>query len=333
MIAIDEYVEFFEAEYLNSYVRSGGASVKFCVSRDGDEDGFLKRIGERAKSHGYQVVGVDAAIAKVQMIEQVFFSIARQIDWHKLANRSARAAAAAAGYPVPNDSEDLSIATLSFYYAVDEKELNRDINRQLQKLIFRDYAMVQEFRIAMLRLCQYELQTGQVSDAERDSIDAWLTGTLRQISLLKTARIFRKIARHNARQMIFSLSRWLVLDGYAGLVILFDLRQFAKGRLTENLQPGEITYSRSAIIDAYESLRQLVDNSDEFSNLAVVVLAAPGFLTDPSRGVSAYQALKLRIFDEVRDRRLDNPYAALVRLGVSSDTSDGVLANLAWPET
>ncbi len=332
MITIDDYVEFFEAEYLSSYVSSGGTSVKFCVSPDGKEDGFLESIGKRAKQQGYQVVQVDAALAKVQMIEQVFFSMARQIDWHSLANRSARTAAAAAGYPVPNDSEDLSIATLSFYYAVDERELSRDINRQLQRLIFRDYAMVQEFRIAMLRLCQYELQTGQVSDAERDSIDAWLTGTLRQISLLKTARIFRKIARHNARQMLFSLSRWLVLDGYAGLVILFDLRQFAKGRPSENIQPAEIIYSRSAIIDAYESLRQLVDNSDEFSNLAVVVLAGPGFLVDPSRGVSAYQALKLRIFDEVRDRRLDNPYAALVRLGASSDPSDRVLDNLTLPE-
>ena len=33
------------------------------------------------------------------------------------------------------------------------------------------------------------------------------------------------------------------------------------------------------------------------------------------RGVDAYQALKLRIYDEVRDRNRDNPYSSLVRLG------------------
>ncbi|MHB8191243.1 MAG: BREX system ATP-binding domain-containing protein [Ferrimicrobium sp.] len=319
MTDADRYQEFFEAEYLNSFVRNGGAAIKFCVSGDTNTDEFLGKLAGRALDMGYQVAHVDAAASKVQMIEQIFFSVARQINWQLLANRSARAAAAAAGYPVPNDSENPSLATLAFYYAVEEKELKRDINQQLQQLIFKDYSMVQEFRIAMLRLCQYELKTGQVSDAERDSIHAWLTGTLRQVSLLKTARIFRKIARHNARQMLFSLTRWLVLNGYTGLYLSLDIRQFIKARPSEGRDPTEIFYSRSAIMDAYESLRQLVDNTDEFANLATIVLCAPEFLIDQFRGVAAYQALKLRIFDEVRDQRRDNPYAALVRLGPQRD--------------
>lgn len=321
MIGIDDYRNFLEAEYLSSFIRNGGAAIKFCVLGDQDVDRFLMGLSESASGEGYQVAHVDAAVTKVQMIEQVFFAVARQIDWQQLAARSARAAAASAGYPVPNETESPSIATLAFYYAVDEKELKRDINQELQRLIFKDYAMVQEFRIAMLRMCQYELRTGQVSDTEHDSIYAWLTGTLHQVSLLKTARIFRKIARHNARQMLFSLSRWLVLGGYSGLFLSLDIRQFVKTKPPENRDLAEIFYSRSAIIDAYESLRQLVDNTDEFSNIATLVLAAPEFLTDPVRGVAAYQALKLRIFDEVRDRHRDNPYAALVRLGVQENSS------------
>jgi hypothetical protein len=49
----------------------------------------------------------------------------------------------------------------------------------------------------------------------------------------------------------------------------------------------------------------------------VVVTAAPEFVTDPYRGIDAYQALKLRIIDEVRDRRRDNPYSSLIRLGAA----------------
>ena len=67
-------------------------------------------------------------------------------------------------------------------------------------------------------------------------------------------------------------------------------------------------------IDGYEVLRQLVDNTDEMANLVVAVVASPAFLTDPARGLDAYQALKLRIFDEVRDARRDNPLSALIRL-------------------
>ena len=73
-------------------------------------------------------------------------------------------------------------------------------------------------------------------------------------------------------------------------------------------------YTKTALLDAYELLRQLVDNTDELSRCCVVVVAAPEFLTDDHRGVSAYQALKLRIHDEVRDRVRDNPFASLVRL-------------------
>ncbi|HEY5881668.1 MAG TPA: hypothetical protein VIU11_22350 [Nakamurella sp.] len=46
-----------------------------------------------------------------------------------------------------------------------------------------------------------------------------------------------------------------------------------------------------------------------------MVVAAPEFISDVHRGVDAYQALKLRIYDEVRDRKRDNPYSSLVRLG------------------
>ena len=321
MIGVDDYLDFFDHEYISSFIQQGGATIKFCVFADAETglDRFHQSIQLRAGDRGYQVVHVDAANSKVQMIEQIFFAIAAQIDWSHLAGQVARTAASAAGYPLPNESENLSVATLAYYYAVDEKELKRDINQKLQQIIFRDYEMVQEFRIAMLRLCQYELQTGQVTDAERDSIHSWLSGTLGQISMLKSARIFRKIARHNARQMLFSLSRWLVVAEFTGLFLTIDIRQFAKHRPSENRDTQEVFYTRNAIMDAYESFRQLVDNSDEFSNFATLVFAAPDFLPDETRGVASYQALKLRISDEIRDRRRDNPYAALVRL-CSRDT-------------
>ena len=47
------------------------------------------------------------------------------------------------------------------------------------------------------------------------------------------------------------------------------------------------------------------------------MIGAPELLNDTNRGVDAYQALKLRISDEVRDRQRDNPYSSLIRLGAS----------------
>ena len=73
-------------------------------------------------------------------------------------------------------------------------------------------------------------------------------------------------------------------------------------------------YTKAALLDAYEVLRQLVDNTDEMANCIVIVVASPAFLSDVPRGLDAYQALKLRIFDEVRDVNRDNPLSSLIRL-------------------
>jgi hypothetical protein len=75
-------------------------------------------------------------------------------------------------------------------------------------------------------------------------------------------------------------------------------------------------YSKAAVMDAYEVLRQLIDATDELEGLFVAVQLPPDLLTDEGRGLPAYTALHLRVADEVRDRRRPNPYAALTRVGV-----------------
>ncbi len=331
MIDNDVYLDFFIKEYLTNYLPKGGVTTKFVVPPLNEELNFIETITSKAHSNGYVVAQIDSTTSKVQMIEQIFFGIARQIDWQKLANSFARLAAHSAGYPVPNDDQDLSLAMLAFSYGADEREVKRDINIVLQQKIFKDYSMVGEFRVAMMRLCQYELKSGQVTDLERDSILSWLEGSLKQISLLKSALIFRKITRSNARAMLFSLSRWIVANGYRGFLLTLDIRNFQRANNDFGDATSRITYSRNAIIDAYESLRQLIDNADEFSNFATFVIVSPEFLSDDNRGLSAYQALKLRIYDEVRDKNRDNPYSTLISLSSSKEDSicDHLEDNLA----
>lgn len=318
MIGVDEYGRFLAAEYLDSYVANGGAAVKFVVAPDdGDASSFSAALQDRAAAAGYHTARVDAAETRVHMIDQVFFELARQVDWDSLAADAARAALAAAAHPVPEGSDDVSVGAVAAHYGVEPAELTRDVNRALQKSIHQDFAMVQEFRTAMLRLCQAELATGQVSEAEHAAVLDWLRGDLRQITMLRSAMIFRRIGRHNARQMLFSLSHWLATNGMAGLLLELDVRRLGFARRPRPEERRGLYYTKASLLDAYEMLRQLVDNTDELSHCCVVVLAAPELLVDHNRGLDAYQALKLRIYDEVRDRRQDNPYSSLVRLGAA----------------
>lgn len=315
MIDVGDYLELLRREYLGDYVAGGGAAVKFVVGADDEAtEAYLAGVRAAAGGAGYVVATVDAAVTRVHLFEQIFFEVARQVGWEDLARTAASAALVAAGYPPP-EGRDLSLDQVAAHHRVEARELRRDVDRELQQRVHRDYAMVAELRTAMLRLCQAQLRTGQVADAEHTAILEWLHGELRQISALKSALIFRRIGRHNARALLFSLAHWLASQGHAGLVVIVDIRRFGFARRPDPAERQGHYYTKAALLDAYEVFRQLVDNTDEAAHCFVSVVAAPAFLTDANRGLDAYQALKLRIFDEIRDRRRDNPLSSLVRLG------------------
>lgn len=315
MIPAEAFVSFLDGEYLRGYVDGGGAAVKFVVPDDERcAQIFFDAFAVAAGAAGYTSVKIDAAETRVHLLEQVFFEVARHVEWDQLAAVATRKAASAAGYPPPSGGE-LTLERLASHHRVDPRELKRDLDRQLQRQVQQDYAMVAEFRTAMLRLCQAQLRSGQVVDAEHAAVLDWLRGDLRQMSVLKSALIFRKIGRHNARHLLFSLAHWLAVNDRAGLAVVLDARRLGFARRPAPEERHGHYYTKAALLDAYEVLRQLVDNTDEMANCIVAVVASPAFLSDSSRGLDAYQALKLRIFDEVRDANRDNPLSSLIRLG------------------
>ena len=174
--------------------------------------------------------------------------------------------------------------------------------------------LAREFRLAILRLCQAELGTGDVRAAEREAVLSWLR--LEPVALrdLRSASLYARIGRHNARSMLVSLAAWRSGTAGTGLVLDLDLHRLAVTRRPPIDERTGFYYTKAAVLDAYEVLRQLVDSTDSLRGVFVSVALPPGLVSDESRGLPAYRALQLRVVDEVRDRRRANPYAALVRL-------------------
>ena len=68
------------------------------------------------------------------------------------------------------------------------------------------------------------------------------------------------------------------------------------------------TTATSAVLDAYEVLRQLVDDAASLASSLILVLADTSFIDGKSnRSLDAYTALKMRIWDDVKAKRRDNP--------------------------
>lgn len=311
------YVDFLRTEYLSGFVKNGGSAVKFAVADDGVELRTLLR--NAALAEGYAVASVDAGDVRAHMIDKVFHEVARQIDWDAGAVVFATRAFRSLGFSVPENASDLTLERIAALNNFDQNELRLDFQRKLQAEILQDFEMAQEFRRAMLRLCQAQVDRSDHAQADREHVLAWLRGELRLITALRQAGIFQKIARHNARDLLLSLARWLVKTGHSGLVLDLDISRCAVSK-----RPPEadgVFYTKAACLDVYELLRQLIDATDELASCFVLVTTLPETLTDPRRGIEHnYPALKMRIWNEVRDRRRANPLAALVRLDADEAT-------------
>ncbi len=310
----DGYGEFVSKEYLGDYVRSGGAAVRFVVAGSDAVAGRWHRTLEAAaNAEGYLYVGVDAADTRVHLIDQLYAAVARQVDWRDLARRQVRAGWDNLGLP-PAAPDELGVTAVAQQHDVDVPEAARSMRRQLESALLRDPTLAREFRLAVLRLCQFELGTGDVLHTERDAVLAWLRVEPVALRMLRSASLHGRIARHNARSVLVSLAAWRARVGGTGLVLDVDLTRLATARRPPPEQRVGHYYSKPAVLDAYEVLRQLVDATDDLRSAFVAVTLPPELVTDEVRGLPAYSALQLRVVDEIRDRRRPNPFAALVRL-------------------
>lgn len=324
-ISPEEWLSRMRKEYLQDFIRQGGAAVKFVVPVDSiAHEQIRDGLQGAAADGGFHFAFVDAATTRLHMVDKLFHQVAQQIDWDGLAY-SFLCGTLAEPYKLPTERAQFGLQQIALLNnGLNENRLRTEINSQLEKALFRDYAMSQEFRIAMLHLCMAQLDPGEVNPGLRDTVKEWLRGELSHIAELKPALIFQKIGRHNARHMLFSLSHWLKLTGRSGLVLVVDISRYIEGIravLPPNEPNGTLYYSTPALLDCYEVLREFIDSTDELEYSFICVIAPPAFVNeDERRGLWAYDALRLRIWDEVQDKRLMNPLSTLVRISQGENT-------------
>jgi P-loop Domain of unknown function (DUF2791) len=311
------WLDVIRQEYLDDFVRAGGAAVKVAVVQDAPTRlrlrDQLRRVGHGT---GHRVAIVDAADTKVQLVDRVFHAVARQMPWEETARAFLARTVTENGYQLPGDPTNLTLSALAEVNDLPERRLHTSITDILWRSLFRDYAMSQEFRLAMVRLCRAQLSPDD-EPAVTEAVMAWLRGELRRISEVKRALIFQRIARHNARHMLGSLAHWLRVTDSSGLLLVLDIARCPLAVPREQRDDG-VYYSRPATFDAYEMLRQLIDGTDDIESLFVAVLAGHEFTTHLRRSYVQYPALHFRLTDEVHDQYRPNPLAALVRIADAS---------------
>ena len=317
---VAEWMEQIDRDYLQTYVKQGGAAVKFIVGDRQLRSDARASLTARAEQSGYLVLHADAAQQRFHMPQDIFFALAAQVNWRLTARRFLVRLAAREGFHT--DGVDAAAAdvlqAIADHNDVQKEYVATNLNPHLHRQVFSDVNMAKDFRIAMSHLCQFERGTEQPYPEQTypgQAIVDWLTGANTRLGNVKPFSIYNPINRSTARHLLRSACYWFHRAGYAGTVLVLDNAQ-----VTERKRAGDGSryYTRPMTMDHYEILREFIDGSEHLAATLIVTCTAAAFLDQEadrqSRGVGIYPALLYRIIDDVHDKRMENPAAALCRL-------------------
>lgn len=311
---LPEWIDATTSNYLEDFVPDGGSAVKFAVAMDGvTTTEITSAVIDRAREFGFLTASIDASTVRLGSIEKVLGAICDQLDLGDLVDRLVVSLLADEHWLAPTSGPGSLAERIAEANSVDVGVVVQTVRIPLTDRIYKNSEIAQDMRAAVLNLVQRRLAGGESMVTAFASISDWLGGRTTKIASLRDYQVRSKVTRANARFLLESLLQVIRLAGLPGLVVTVDISRFTS---TDKV-PDLVNYAKAALLDAYEVLREFVDATDELENLLMIVAAPLPFLdsNEKGRGLGRYPALYHRVYDEVRDRNLTNPLAALVRVG------------------
>lgn len=306
-LPLAEWLGILAQEYLAGFIPAGGGAVKFAVVGPERMPVITRVLGEAGSRHGLMAVQISAVTTRVHMLHDLFFAIARQLPWERLLQHQLEEIFTRRGYAWPHPGQPVPLARLAEVHGIALALLERSRDQWLSEEIWDQAALAQDFRSALMRLCLDRL--GAESGAA-EPVMQWLRGELGAIGALRDVQIFARINRHNARAMLSSVCHWVRRAGARGLMVTLDLRQVLHAGALED---GALRYSPAATMDAFEVLRELIDDIDRLPGFFLLVLADDALAAgEGKRSLDQYVALKARIWPDVHAGGRQNPVAPLV---------------------
>ncbi len=315
-IPVADWVRHIDREYLSTFIKDGGGTVKFAVTANERMPELAEKLQALGAEQEYLFVTLDALTCRVHMPQDLFFMLASQVDWQLLARRVVLRLLSKQAYRVdgidPNGAANVIDAVARANDIEEAQSVLFELRPALEREVTRNANMAKAFRVAMTHLCHFERERATTGEYAGQPLLDWLTGTNTRISNIKPFHIHTPINRTTARDFIESALYWVRYAGYSGTLIVLDNTRVT---LHRNPKDGERYYTRAMTIEHYELLREFIDDADRLPGTLLVALTDYTFVDEQSmRGWGIYPALRTRVMDDVRDRNIANPVAALVRL-------------------
>jgi len=333
ILTLDRWCEVIQTEYLNDYVRSGGAGVKVLTGPDSLVDETIQRVQSSASEDGYYYAHLDPGIRDLNekrpdlhRIDKFFFAATHNVDWKGWAAIQARKYLENSGIYLAEGRSIGDLEGIAQDNGRDPQDLLNQYQRELSTPQIKDTQLAIEFRAAITALGRSLLVPDAVTPTTEEVLLGWFAGRSfpGAAAALKKVQIFERINVGNARGMLTSFCRWLPQSGHNGLVVTLDFRPYeykkiAKGkRQAEQLQQvrnaiardatseelerlaadhnadePDVFYSDAAYLQMLTMIRRFIDEIDGIERFLLIIVTSPDFYKDKS----LYPAVKRSYYD------------------------------------
>ncbi len=292
--------EFWVRWYVDRFVNRGYGKVKFVVGKPGaGKTHWLKHFSQTAVFKNYLAVAIDARKERLATIDEVYRAFSSQLLWRDLVEGAAlQVIHQQLGYPEFTGRGWEFLKWAESERGLEPSLARRDIREAVDGWL-RGLDLDSHFML-VVRGWLNQLLSG---DAEEPSDHLeWLIGGKIGAAIRRSMGLIGNISQRNARAVLASTAIFIHAIGYGGLVITIDNLEV----LTSSTRVEGIPYyTRGKREQAYEMIRQLIDEGPRMPFVFLVVAGdAPG-LGEAKRGFPSYPALWARIQNEVTTTRVN----------------------------
>lgn len=309
---LDPLTAFLSDQYLDHYICLGGSKMKFVTGRSGSgKTHFSMRMLDEAADRGFMTVSFSAKDVWLHDFREIYLEILRQCDIEHILKGCADQIVRELGY----DPAQIGPGK-SFMDHLSEKGEADPISRGEIRSALRTYFTKNPLLDNNFACCCSILTGGilghpVLEPASRDLVLSYLYGDKSvKLGQLRTLGLSpSRVTKVNARHLLRSLAEVVHLAGYKGLIVSVDDLEMVMNRAAGSA----MRYTKLRRNDAFESIRQLIDDIDNMRYIMFLFGFERGLMDNENTGFKTYQALWMRIQNEVVSTRF-NRFADIIDL-------------------
>lgn len=311
-VGISFLTDFLTEKYIQEYIAHGGSKIKFVTGCTGSGKTYLLRfMCGKAKENNYRPVFFSAKNIWLHDFKEIYLEILRQCGLMECLKGCAEKLIRGMGYEPSEIPENQTFIDYLAQENMSDALNRREIRTQLKEMFLDDPLLDNNFALACSMLTGSILGYPVLEEQSKDLLLGWISGdrTVKLTQLRSLGMSPSRITKYNARHMLRSLAEVVRIGGFFGLFIAIDDLEI----LISKSSLEEIHYTKMKREDTYESLRELIDDIDSLHNIMFLCSFDRALLDDENAGIKSYQALWMRIQNEVSGKRF-NRFSDLIDL-------------------